>query len=250
MRSFLIIVSTLFMSFLSTGLCGQPGTPALKISPLTEAFYVYTTYSLYNKVPVPSNSMYLVTTEGIVMFDTPWDTTQFQVLLDSMELRHHQKVVLCLSTHFHADRTAGLSFLKQKGISTYSSKKTFDLCKIHKENIAAFYFVNDTSFTVGNHVFQAYYPGEGHSKDNIVVWFNKEKILYGGCFIKSTETNELGNIRDANLMEWPKSVRKVIKKFPRPAYVIPGHLGWENNKGLQHTLNLLTASGEKHHGNL
>ena len=40
--------------------------------------------------------------------------------------------------------------------------------------------------------------GEGHTKDNIVIWFDIEKILYCGCFVKSTESIELGNIVDAN----------------------------------------------------
>jgi len=72
-----------------------------------------------------------------------------------------------------------------------------------------------------------------------VIWFDKDKILYGGCLVKSTESNGLGNIEDANIPAWSTTIVNVMDKFPKPKYVIPGHLGWADNKGLQHTLQLL-----------
>lgn len=211
----------------------------LKIFHLTGDYYVYETFDIFNGVRVSANSMYIVTSEGVVLIDTPWQENQVQPLLDSIANRHHKKVVLCLVTHSHDDKTAGLDALRKQGVKTYSSKKTLDLCRKNKEKEAEFYFTNDTTFTVGNHTFQAYYPGEGHAPDNIVVWCAEAKVLYGGCLVKSTENNSLGNIADANLKEWPLSIKKVMKKYPDPQYVVPGHLSWTNNQGLQHTLDLL-----------
>lgn len=211
----------------------------LKITHLTGDYYIFTTYKPINGNPFPSNGMYVVTDNGVVIFDTPWDTTQFQPLLDSIAHRHNKKVVACIATHFHDDRTAGLEYWKSNGIKTYSSKQTLDLCQEHNEKQAAFYFTKDTTFTLGNHNFQTYYPGAGHTKDNIVIWCADAKILYGGCLIKSTENQGLGNIADANLHEWPATIKNVMKKYPKPVYVIPGHFGWSSNKGLQHTLKLL-----------
>ena len=101
------------------------------------------------------------------------------------------------------------------------------------------------TFIIGNHRFLTYYPGEGHTKDNIVIWFDDEKVLYGGCLVKSTETNDLGYLEDANLSEWPTTIKNVIKRFPKPQYVIPGHFGWTDNKGLEHTLYLLEEHEKK-----
>ena len=211
----------------------------LKISHLTGDFYVFTTYSTFAGNRVPSNGMYVLTREGAILIDTPWDETQFQPLLDSIEKKHGQKVVLCVSTHSHEDRTAGLEYYGQKGIKTYSSRQTLELCKIKNEKQARFTFEKDTVFTVGNHAFQTFYPGAGHAEDNIVIWFGDAKILYGGCFIKSTESPDLGNLADANPAAWEKSVQKVMKKYPHPAFVIPGHFGWKSNQGLKYTLKLL-----------
>jgi len=218
---------------------GQADSVKLKISHLTGDFYVYTTWNKYRGIAVPANSMYVVTDAGVVMIDIPWDPAQRTPLLDSIQARHQKKVVLCLSTHFHDDRTGGLNWFREQGIATWSSKETLDSCRARGEQQAEFYFEKDTLFQIGQHRFKTIYPGGGHTKDNIVVWFEQEKVLYGGCFVKSTESEGLGNIADAVLDEWGISIRRVMKVCRKPKYVIPGHGGWASNKGLKHTLRLL-----------
>jgi len=212
---------------------------SLTITHLIGDYYIFTTYQLFKGVKYPANGMYVVTTNGVVLIDTPWDQTQCQPLLDSIATRHHKKVILAIATHYHDDRTGGFDFLKQQGVKTYTSKLTYDLCKERNEKQSEFYFTRDTTFKVGNHTFQTYYPGEGHTKDNLVVWCKNKRVLYAGCLAKSIENDGLGNVADSNLEAWPISIKKVLKKYPKPAYVIPGHFNWKSNKGLQHTLNLL-----------
>lgn len=187
----------------------------------------------------PANGMYLVTVKGVVLFDTPWDTTQFQPLLDSIKTRHNLNVIMCISTHFHNDRTAGLNYYKQKGIRTFTTKQTDDLSKEKNEPRAEYLIYQDTTFNLGQNSFETFYPGKGNSPDNIVIWFGKEKILYGGCFIKSTETESPGNLSDANINEWIISVKRVQAKFDKPNYIITGHQDWTSKNSLTHTLKLL-----------
>lgn len=245
MKTSSVALFIFFVLCSSTPLFGQEQTLKLEISRLTGDFFVYTTYKEYDGKLFPSNSMYSVTDKGVVLFDTPWDSTQFQPLLDSIQQRHNKKVVLLIATHYHDDRTAGLNFFKQRGIATYTSKQTFDLCKMYNKPQSEHYFTKDTLLTVGNRTFQTYYPGEGHTKDNIVIWCSDEKILYGGCLVKSTENFSLGNIEDANLSQWPMTIQNVIDRFPKPLYVIPGHFSWSNNKSLEHTEKLLQDNQKK-----
>ena len=112
------------------------------------------------------------------MIDSPWDTTQFQPLLDSICVRHNKKAVVCIATHFHEDRAGGLAYYKQQGIKTYTTRQTNELSKKRGMKRAEFLITSDTTFA-----------GPGHAPDSIVVWFEKEKVLYGGCLIKSAEVN-------------------------------------------------------------
>lgn len=211
----------------------------LEISHLSGNFYVYTTYKELSGNPFPANGMYLITDSGAVIIDTPWDTSQFQPLLDSIEMKHQTKAVLCISTHSHEDRTAGLEYYASKGIKTFTSYETFKLCQLNKEKSPEFYFKSDTSFSLGNHHFETFYPGAGHTSDNIVLWFPSERIIYGGCFIKSTDAKDLGYVGDATISAWAASIIKLKNKFPKPQFVIPGHQSWESANSLDHTLNLI-----------
>jgi metallo-beta-lactamase class B len=172
------------------------------------------------------------------MFDSPWDTSQFQPLLDSIQARYHKSVVLCIATHFHDDRSGGLEYYTQQGIRTYTTTKTDELSKNTGKKRAAFLIDKDTVFNVGQYSFQTYYPGQGHTADNIVIWFQKEKVLYGGCLIKSTEDEDLGYLGDANVKAYAATVKNVQVKCKQPAFVIPGHGDWTSVKSLQHTLDM------------
>lgn len=211
----------------------------LVITPLTGDYYIFTTYQSFKNRRMSSNGLYVVTSGGVVMIDTPWDSTQFQPLLDSIRIKHKKKVVLCVATHSHEDRTGGLDYFKRQGIKTYTTKQTDSICLKRGEKRAEYTFTKDTTFKLGQYSFQTFYAGEGHTKDNIAIWFEKEKVLYGGCLLKSTEATDLGYVRESNLKEWPLTLNKIQQKFKSPKFYVTGHQDWSDNKSLQHTLLLL-----------
>lgn len=237
MKKYALVLGTCLM--MGTTLFAQKDKFKISIQHLTGNCYLFVSYGLAGGAPFPANGLYVVTDDGVVVIDTPWGEDETPQLIDSVFNRHHKKIALCISTHFHADRTGGIDVFKKAGVKTYSSLQTLELCKARGEKQAAYYFTKDTTFTVGGVAVQTYYPGEGHTKDNIVVWLPQQKVLDGGCFIKSTDTNDIGNIADANVKQWPASVKRVMHKFPDAAYVIPGHQGWQDKNALQHTLDIL-----------
>ena len=191
--------------------------------------------------------MYLVTNNGVVMFDTPWDSTQFQPLLDSIKSRHNKSVVLSFATHWHSDKTAGLGYYRQLGIKTYTTVLTDELSKKNDKKRAEFLMANDTVFNVGQYFFETYYPGEGHTTDNIVVWFKKEKILYGGCLIKGADDESLGYLGDANINDYEATLRKVQKKYPNPRFIIIAHSDWNDINSLKHSIRLAKKIRKKNY---
>ncbi|MFT3912068.1 MAG: BlaB/IND/MUS family subclass B1 metallo-beta-lactamase [Ferruginibacter sp.] len=231
-------ITAVFFLFTFTNSFSQ-SQQKLTISHLTGDFYVFTTYNFYKGEPVPSNGMYLVTDQGVVMFDSPWDTTQFQPLIDSIKSRHHKDVVICIATHSHADKTAGLQFLRERGVQTFTTRQTDDISKVTGKKRAEFLMDKNSLFSVGQYKFQTYYAGPGHTSDNIVVWFDKDKVLYGGCLVKSTESTDLGNLEDANVKQWPQTIKNIQENCKDPRYVIVGHGSWSSTKSLKHTLKLL-----------
>lgn len=245
LASLILFLATLFDS------SAQSKNSSLHISHLSGGFYVYKTFHDYKGQLISANAMYLVTDAGVVLFDAPWDETQYEPLLDTIKQKHNKDVIMYFATHSHEDRAGGLNFYRQKGIKTYTIKATDQILKLENQKRAEFIIPNDTTFTVGQHTFEVYYPGKGHAPDNIVVWFDKDKLLYGGCFVKSAEAKDLGYLGDADVKEWEKSLQKVQAKFKNPIYIIPGHDDWRNTESLKHTLrmvrkyNTVQTSGKK-----
>jgi metallo-beta-lactamase class B len=232
-----LILTTAFI-FSLTQIFAQAENAKLKIAHLTGDFYIYTTYNIYKEYQVPANGMYLVTDNGVVMFDTPWDTTQFQPLLDSIKLKHNKPVVMCFATHWHSDKTAGLEYYRQLGIKTYTTVLTDELSKKNNKKRAEFLMTTDTAFTVGPYSFETYYPGQAHTEDNIVVWFKKEKILFGGCLIKGADAEDLGFLGDGNVTAYESTLKNVQKKFRKPNFIIVAHSDWKNINSLKHSLRM------------
>jgi metallo-beta-lactamase class B len=229
-------IPTFVFFFILNSLSAQDSK--LKISHLTGDFYVFTTYNLYKGTPYPANGMYVVTNSGVIMIDSPWDTTQFQPLLDSIRAKHNKNVTVCIATHFHEDRTGGLAYYKKQGVKTYTTKRTDELSKKRGMKRAEFLITNDTTITVGQYSLQTFYPGPGHAPDNIVIWFEETKVLYSGCLIKSTDDTTLGNLADANVKEYATTLKNIRRKYKQPGYIIPGHNSWKSAKSLKHTLKM------------
>lgn len=232
------IILTIIILFSLTKLFGQSNQPNLRISHLTGDFYIYTTFNLYEGNKIPANGMYLVANNGVVLIDTPWDTTQFQPLLDSIKSKHSKIVIMCIATHWHSDRTEGLEYYKKKGIKTYTTISTDELSKKNGKKRAEYLIKKDTTFNIKQYTFKIFYPGQGHTSDNIVIWFPQEKILYGGCLIKGADAENLGYLGDGNTKEYYTTLMKVQKKFPGPEYIIVSHNDWKNLNSLNHSIKL------------
>lgn len=233
----MILLTTAFI-FSITHIFGQAENVKLKITHLTGDFFVYTTYNTYQESKVPANGMYVVTEKGVVMFDTPWDTTQFQPLLDSIQLKHNKRVLMCFATHWHSDKTAGLEYYTQQKIKTYTTVLTDELSKKNNKKRAEFLMANDTVFNIGQYTFETYYPGQGHTEDNIVIWFKNEKILYGGCLIKGADDENLGYLDDGNVTAYASTLKKVKKKCRKPLFIIVAHSDWKNTNSLNHSIKM------------
>ncbi|MBK0401619.1 subclass B1 metallo-beta-lactamase [Adhaeribacter sp. BT258] len=234
---FLFLLSLL--GILPNGFSQNNNKLAIKVTPLTTGIYVHTSYKLLNGQPFPSNGLLVETTEGVVLIDTGWGEKPTKEILDWVKNNLRKPVVLCVVSHAHEDRLGGIKALQKQNIRVISTRLTAESAARNKHPQPAGILPADTTISVGGTNIRTFYPGPGHTEDNITVWFPDQKVLYGGCFVKSTHAKDLGNVADANLRAWPNSLNTVISEFPDPNFVIPGHQDWSNKMALQHTLNLL-----------
>lgn len=214
----------------------------LIIQEVNPHLYVHTTYNIFNGKNFSANGMYLITKDGVILFDTPWDKTQYQTILDTIQERHHLPVIAVFATHSHEDRSGGFDYYNQMGIPTYATKQTNEILRKNNQATSTNEIELGKTYRFGVEKFIVEYFGEGHTIDNTVVWFPKYKILDGGCLVKSAEAKNLGNIADANVEAWPITINKLKEKHSKIIQVVPGHDNWNLNGHLENTTKLLNKN--------
>jgi metallo-beta-lactamase class B len=234
MRKNILILLYLFITLVTFP---QNKKDSLVVSKLKTDIWNYIAWTSFDKLYYPSNGLVIKTDSGLVLIDTPVNDSLTEKLLQYFP---GQKFILAIITHSHVDRIGGIKALLNKNIKVLCYYKTVEFAvRDDYPNPTNLMTGNDTIINLGNTTFEIYYPGWGHTEDNIVVWVPQHKILYGGCFIKSKESETLGNIKESNIREWYESAKKVIKKFAAAKIIIPGHGNIGGKSLLKHTLKLV-----------
>lgn len=211
----------------------------VKIQQIDEHVWVHTTYENFDGIPFPSNGLIISTSDGLVLIDSSWDNKRTKRLLKKIDKQFDQEITRAIITHAHYDRIGGIRTLLKKGIDVRSTTQTA-IMAVQAGYLPPLPTLDlESEFQVGDTAIETFYPGEGHTRDNIIVWLPQYNILFGGCMIRSLDTQSIGNVEDANMEEWPRSVREVMRKYPDTEIVVPGHQSWGDKSLLRHTLNLI-----------
>jgi metallo-beta-lactamase class B len=212
------------------------------VTRIADGVWVVTSWALYDGVRTPANGLLVTTGAGTVLVDTPWNDANTSTLLALAKRVSPRPVKLALITHTHPDRIGGIRTLLRRHIRVWSTKKTADLAAAAGyPRPAPKLKAVSTSIRFGSTTLVSYFPGEGHSVDNIVVWLPATRVLFAGCLVKEKAATSIGNTADANLKQWPATLRRLEAKFPQARIVVPGHGRWGDRSLIEHTLALLGA---------
>lgn len=180
--------------------------------------------------PTPANGLLLMTETEALLIDTPWTEEQTERLLDWIEKDRGLAVVGVVATHFHADCMGGISAVHRRGIPTYGLSLTAKLAREGGSEPPKELFTDSMELMVGGETVELFFPGPGHSPDNIVVWLESDKVLFGGCLVKNATTKHIGFLGNAEVDRWGASVEKMRARHPEADLIVPGHGlpgGWE-----------------------
>ncbi|WP_063865148.1 MULTISPECIES: subclass B1 metallo-beta-lactamase TMB-2 [Acinetobacter] len=243
MRPFLFLII-----FISHFAFANEEIPGLEVEEIDNGVFLHKSYSRVEGWGlVSSNGLVVISGGKAFIIDTPWSESDTEKLVDWIRSKKYE-LAGSISTHSHEDKTAGIKWLNGKSITTYASALTNEILKREgKEQARSSFKGNEFSLMDG--FLEVYYPGGGHTIDNLVVWIPSSKILYGGCFIRSLEPSGLGYTGEAKIDQWPQSARNTISKYPEAKIVVPGHGKIGDFELLKHTKVLAEkASNKANHG--
>jgi len=224
-----------------------------------------------HEFPWAANSMLVVITDdAMVLVDTPYTPEATGTLVAWAREHFGQRDLVAINTGFHVDNLGGNAALIEQGIPVYGSDATVDLLAERGEKTRAtllgwlrgpanrrFYEAHAAiPYVPPDHVFSledglelafdgatvaVYFPGASHTRDNVVVYFPAQRVLFGGCMILAGDS--AGNTADADMDAWPDSVRR-LKQFECDV-LVPGHGDRYDPGLLDHTLALLAEEADR-----
>lgn len=212
----------------------------VELTTMADGLWRHISYGFYNGEAVPSNGLIIEEPNGVTMIDTPWNDAQTDSLLIWCEKTLHKPLRRVIATHAHADRLGGIRTLLARKIDVLSTPLMAE--QAVKRGFPAPskpILPNDSTIQCGNFTLRVVFAGSGHTVENIVVWIAEQRLLVGGCLIKSSDTQGLGFIGDAVLNEWAQTVKTVQERFPMVRTVLPGHGEPGDKTLLSHTIELL-----------
>ena len=171
----------------------------------------------------PANGLVLERPQGSLLIDTGYTPGQAETLLAWSGRVLKRPITEAIATHLRNDRTGGIDGLRRHGVRTLAHPATCALAKAHgvlePQPIADFqgdaHRLDDDC--------ELYFPGAGHTCDNIVAGLPQPRVLFGGCFLKSVTSSNLGNIADAVVDDWAGSLERARTRYPDAILAVPGH---------------------------
>lgn len=208
---------------------------------LTEDAWVVT-----SDAPWSANVLVVRMADGtVVLADTPPNEKWTLALLDWIDRRFTPLAVVAVNSHFHLDAMGGNRVLLERRIPVWGSALTRELVRTKAPGMLAELrrsvagtdddgLFDQTELLPPDHTvpdgesktleFGAQEvvildPGPAHAPDNVVVWFPDQRILFGGCMVKSSDS--AGYLGDASLDHWPLALDRL--QALDATWVVPGH---------------------------
>lgn len=186
---------------------------------------------------VPCNGLLVRDGSETIIFDTPTNDKSAELLIKWVKETLHCTIKAIIPTHFHDDCLGGLQAFHDNAIPSYAYFKTIEFAQENKYVVPQNSFRDSLVLKVGNEKIVTQSFGEGHTRDNVVGYFPKENILFGGCLLKEMGASK-GYLGDANVAEWSNTVERIKNHYPNLQVIVPGHGKYGDKKLLDYTISL------------
>ena len=203
----------------------------LVITKLSENVFIHTCDN--------SNGIIYVNNGEAVIVSTPPSDAATSELIKWTKTNLKAKIIGYVIDMWHPDAMEGLDVVQKLKIKSYAYEGTRKIAKEKGLPVPDIGFDPKLELKVGDGKIVCRYFGPTHTSDGIVVWIPEEKILFGSNGVRNYN-GWVGNIGDANLSEWSKTIEKVKKAFGDAKIVIPGHGKYGGPELLDYTIKLYT----------
>jgi glyoxylase-like metal-dependent hydrolase (beta-lactamase superfamily II) len=194
-----------------------------------------------------SNAGYVMTSDGVVVFDALGTPSLAWALLNDIRSRTDKAVRYVVVSHYHADHIYGLQVFKdhteahiiaqeraadytensetseeRAGIRLDQRKSALSPWVNEKTRIVKpdRVFKDDLDISIGGKDFSLIYAGPAHSSSDIMMLVEPDGVLFAGDIVQSGRIPFM-NADDVSTDRWLEALERVRKLDPK--FIIPGH---------------------------
>jgi metallo-beta-lactamase class B len=178
-------------------------------------------YVVEDEFYAKENSMVYVGEKSITVIGATWTPETAKQLVLEIRKISDAPITRVIDTNYHTDRAGGNAYFKAIGAEIVATEMTREQMVRGWDEIVQFTrssfpdypalplvlpdktYASD--FTLQDGRIRSIYLGPSHTPDGIFVFFPEEKVLYGNCILKE----KLGNLKYADLAEYPHTLRKL-----------------------------------------
>jgi len=214
----------------------------ITVQPIAEGVWVHETcHDVPGYGRVAANGLLIIDSAEAMLIDLPWTDAQTGALFDWVAAKHGARIKTVVPTHFHEDCMGGLAEAHRRAAVSYGLDKTIAIARQKNLTVPQIPFQVRIPVRSGRIIASVTYFGPGHTTDNVLAWLPRQRILFGGCLVKSLNAQSLGNIEDGDLAAYPITLRRVQIAYPNARIVVPGHGDLGGPELIDHTLKLCTV---------
>lgn len=204
-----------------------------------------------------SNAGFVVTDEGVVVFDALGTPSLADLLLTKIRSVTDKKIIKVIVSHYHADHIYGLQVYKELGAQIIAPKGVMDYLssseaeeRIEERRFSLEPWVNESTqlvvpdiiidkpmtFKNGSITFKIDFLGSAHSDGDLTLYVEPDRVLFSGDIIFEGRVPYLG---DSNTKIWLDTLIKM--EVGKIKALIPGHgpAAKNPNKAISATRNYL-----------
>ncbi len=186
-----------------------------------------------------SNAGFVVTDEGVVVFDALGTPALGAALLERIRRITEQPVRRVVVSHYHSDHFYGVQAFRDAGAEIWAHRRVRDYLATdapmlrlaeRRESLAPWvtdearlvvpdrYVDGETSFRLGGVTFRLYPAGPAHTDEDLMMLVEEEGVLFAGDLIFAGRVPFVG---DADPAAWLNALDRLAGH--RPRVVVTGH---------------------------
>lgn len=186
-----------------------------------------------------SNAGFIVTNEGVVVFDALGTPSLAHLLLTKIRSVTDKPILKMIVSHYHADHIYGLQVFKEQGAQIIAPNGVMDYLdspaaaeRIEERRFSLEPWVNEETYLVtpdviidkpmafehGGITFTLDVLGAAHSEGDLTLYVENDRVLFSGDIIFEGRVPYLG---DSNTKKWLDTLTKM--ETGKITALIPGH---------------------------